>query len=630
MEDKKNDNFSINQEEFHIGLTMAGAISAGCYTAGAMDYLFEILDLWENAKNDILPEGWDDKILKYIPQHKVIIDVMGGASAGGMATVMSAMYALKGSINPVNNPSNMTDVKDNILYDSWVLMGDDINKKEKIFEETLSVDDLKGNKLISLLNSQFIDNICDNAFSGNHANQQTKPNYISGELEIILSQTMLRSVALPIDFSTKFGRLRKKPNSPQYNTFEHFVLSHFKLDYDNNNPLHKDFYLPFEPFSNNENTDTLKLATKATGAFPIGLEFRKFFNQEFSVKYMENNSKKLIFNTLNPNKIPSTPVIEFNVADPFSFIGIDGGAINNEPIGEVLSILKDRYGEKKNPEDVDKFALIMIDPFPNHQVDNSSEHPEDVFSVISPIIGTLQDQSRIKRKEMLEFYTKDYFRGEIFPVRYNDKNQPEEHHIACSSAFAFGGFLDIKFRHHDFFLGRDNARNFFKVYFSFEYDPENNNIHPIHKNWTPEMVNAFKFIRDKKIFLPIIPNLYELKDKLEGTKRNPFERTVKEWPTYNQKDLLDLVPKMEARVKRMVDITLEKYSKEIKDVKHPLTEKIINSYYREGLFKRVKGWVFGKIFNLIVSSNKGVVAKKATKATVAWILKDLEDKKLIK
>ena len=40
-----------NQEVFHIGLTMAGAVSAGCYTAGVMDYLFEVLELWENCKN---------------------------------------------------------------------------------------------------------------------------------------------------------------------------------------------------------------------------------------------------------------------------------------------------------------------------------------------------------------------------------------------------------------------------------------------------------------------------------------------------------------------------------------------------------------------------------------------------
>ena len=93
-------------ETFHIGITMPGAVSAGCYTAGVMDYLFEILELWENAKAWSLPEGWDEDLLDYVPMHKAVIDVMGGASAGVMTTVMSAIYAIKGKINPVKDPSN--------------------------------------------------------------------------------------------------------------------------------------------------------------------------------------------------------------------------------------------------------------------------------------------------------------------------------------------------------------------------------------------------------------------------------------------------------------------------------------------------------------------------------------------
>ena len=35
---------------FHLGLTMAGAVSAGAYTAGFMDYILEALSEWEKAK----------------------------------------------------------------------------------------------------------------------------------------------------------------------------------------------------------------------------------------------------------------------------------------------------------------------------------------------------------------------------------------------------------------------------------------------------------------------------------------------------------------------------------------------------------------------------------------------------
>lgn len=620
------------QNEFHIGLTMAGAVSAGCYTAGVMDYLFEILDLWENAKEGKGTEDWSEEMLTLIPKHKVIIDVMGGASAGGMTTVMAAIYAMKGKINPVRDSSNKSVVKENLLYDSWVLMGDSENSNIKLFEKTLELDDLNKGKISSLLNSKFIDSICDKAFIDDMIDNKKLPTYISPELEILLSQTMLRSVPLSIDFDTVFGELRKTENYPKYNTFEHFVISHFKLNYDDK--LHKDFYLPFDPFKNKKDIDRLKLATKATGAFPIGLSFRKFFNDEFTSEYIKNNSRKLLFNKISPGNIPSNPVFSWeDLADPFHFIGVDGGAINNEPIGEVLNVLKERYGEKIKG-DYDKFALIMIDPFPDHTFNKDYIHPEDIFSVIPSIIGTLQDQSKLKRREMLEFHGKEYFKGEIFPVRYfkdkDGKFKLEKDAIACSSVFAFGGFLDINFRHHDFFLGRDNARNFFKVYFSFEYDPSNNNIHPIHSSWTPEMVEAFKFTRDKKVFLPIIPNLYELKDKIEKGHRNPFKHTVEEWPVYNPDQLFALLPKIEERVKKMLELTILKFSADAKDSKHPITEKWVKKYFHEGLFQRIKGWIGNIVLKFIIASNKGTIASKVAKAAIVWILKDLEDKKLIK
>lgn len=60
-----------------IGLCLAGAVSAGAYTAGVIDYLLETLERWEKAK-ELFPD--DPKI----PRHKVEIEVITGASAGGI------------------------------------------------------------------------------------------------------------------------------------------------------------------------------------------------------------------------------------------------------------------------------------------------------------------------------------------------------------------------------------------------------------------------------------------------------------------------------------------------------------------------------------------------------------------
>ena len=66
---------------------MAGAISAGAYSAGVMDFLMEALDAYEEAKK---LDGWDG------PVHDVRIPVMTGASAGGMTAAISALHVFHG------------------------------------------------------------------------------------------------------------------------------------------------------------------------------------------------------------------------------------------------------------------------------------------------------------------------------------------------------------------------------------------------------------------------------------------------------------------------------------------------------------------------------------------------------
>jgi hypothetical protein len=38
--------------EFKVAINMAGAISAGAYTAGVLDFLTEALEEWQKAKDD--------------------------------------------------------------------------------------------------------------------------------------------------------------------------------------------------------------------------------------------------------------------------------------------------------------------------------------------------------------------------------------------------------------------------------------------------------------------------------------------------------------------------------------------------------------------------------------------------
>src|SRR5262250_451740 len=99
-------NLSGTPRTFEIGLVMAGAISAGAYTAGVIDFLLQALDEWEKARTT-----------GTAPPHQVKLKVMTGASAGGMTAAITTA-ALCGDITPVKGPPRPGEEINNALYDS--------------------------------------------------------------------------------------------------------------------------------------------------------------------------------------------------------------------------------------------------------------------------------------------------------------------------------------------------------------------------------------------------------------------------------------------------------------------------------------------------------------------------------
>ena len=124
---------------FEIGLVLAGAVSAGAYTAGVMDFLFEALDEWYRLR------AADESL----PQHNVVLRVISGASAGGINGAIAAAACRYGF------PSITLDNADkqgpqNPFFNTWV-KGIDISL-------LLDPSDLKGEgRVRSLLNSNCLD-----------------------------------------------------------------------------------------------------------------------------------------------------------------------------------------------------------------------------------------------------------------------------------------------------------------------------------------------------------------------------------------------------------------------------------------------------------------------------------------
>ena len=85
-------------QEFHLGLCLAGAISAGAYTEEVLDYFMEAWQDWEDRR----------EAGEKVPTHLVKISTIGGASAGGMSGMIFAL-GLMNRFNPVQSKDQLWD-----------------------------------------------------------------------------------------------------------------------------------------------------------------------------------------------------------------------------------------------------------------------------------------------------------------------------------------------------------------------------------------------------------------------------------------------------------------------------------------------------------------------------------------
>jgi hypothetical protein len=154
---------------------MAGAISAGAYTGGVVDFLIQALDEWEKAKAD--PNA-------AVPRHDVKIPVMSGASAGAITSAIAAV-AFNSNTTPVADVDNPPAENANRLYDAWVRQID--------LSKLLRTDDIAGGRpVVSLLDSTALDRIAASALD---APKRTVPRaYVSDPLAVFLTVSNLRGV----------------------------------------------------------------------------------------------------------------------------------------------------------------------------------------------------------------------------------------------------------------------------------------------------------------------------------------------------------------------------------------------------------------------------------------------------
>ncbi len=484
---------------FKIGIAMAGAVSAGAYTAGVMDYLLETLSRWENAKERNRQLGKDHPDYDpSVPDHDVIIEVVGGSSAGGMTSAITALSLFEG-IRPINkeNPNK----ENNKLYDSWVGLNDREGGKPTLLQMLETEDIFDEDGVISLLNSKPIDAIAEKAMQLARV-VHSLPDYISPELEVILTITSLRGIPLAVNFYEETKRSLDEPPKPAHKMNLHKGIAHFRVNRSGApTPPH---ILPFNPESELARRALLDCAI-ATGAFPMGLAPRHLKNT--STDYIKAMVHRMFVKPGQDENIYeqniATRSLRIEVEDEdFNFFAVDGGTVNNEPFGEVIRALEEKCmgDEEKN------YAILMIDPFPNFesQVDKDRDSTPKLIELAPQILSAIRGQAMMKESDLAEGLSEGHTLRMIFPSRREGETK-DPYPICCGSLDGFGGFFAREFREHDFELGRKNCQSFLRNYFCIPIDRAQSMS--VFEGWDANDPRHRRFFSEESSGYPIVPDM---------------------------------------------------------------------------------------------------------------------------
>src|SRR5579871_197515 len=428
---------------------MAGAVSAGAYTAGVLDFLVEALEQWYAAKASGSPA---------VPMHDLSLDVVSGASAGGMCASIAAVM-VQGNFQHIRNPED-DSIKDttNKFYESWV------NKID--IEWLLQARDLAdGGPVTSLLDSTIIDEIADYAIAP-VPGAEWRP-YISEALTLFLTLTNVRGVP----FSLNGGAEGSAEESIAYYAdrleFE-TVRGTAKPRSDSAKPL---------PVGTCAGAWLLlKEAAKATGAFPIFLAPRQ----------IDRVAKDYLYSPWEPISNPHPDLVPphwaLDAQDTYRTLNVDGGVTNNDPfrlahdflaVRNPLAWLNPDTGILENPRDAGtaNCAVLTVAPFPaeslfDGQYDFASN--SSVFGMLPNLFTVLIGQSRFLGESLSSVVNSTGFSR--FVLAPSDPENTQQNALQCGLLAAFGGFFERGFRAHDYQLGRRNCQKFLRDYFRLSAD----------------------------------------------------------------------------------------------------------------------------------------------------------------
>jgi Patatin-like phospholipase len=523
---------------FRIGINMAGAISAGAYTAGVLDFLIQALDEWHEAKarGDL------------VPMHDVSIEVMAGASAGGMCAAIGSV-ALQEQFPSVTTLNPSGDQSANKLYSSWV---DRIDISSLLQTEDLN----QGGPVISVLDSTVLPSIASFALT---PGPRRARKYVSPTLTLFLTLTNLRGMVYDIDPANGGSFEEQISFYADALQFQTVLRAGDKPTGALAKPLPLD-----SATSGSSDWQLLQQAALATGAFPLMLAPRVLARDP-----KDYTDKIWVVNNPDPKCVASDPQndqsekicqcqLETRIlpdfgksmpASPITTVNVDGGATNNNPFELTRRYLasldpKPKSGHNnRDPLTADR-AVLTIAPFPgvaSFDPNYDATRAQGLFAALGKLVDALISQSRFLGQGINLFKENETF-SRFLIAPSDDKASDGQPALMSSSLGAFGGFLAKQFRDRDYQLGRRNCQRFLQQYFVLQ--AENPVIEAGLRADRASLVQKFKAGNDPgfrrpdptKDYMPIIPLCGAAAPPIGNPGRQPIPKSMVENTSKNAAD----------------------------------------------------------------------------------------------
>lgn len=596
----ENSNGNSDGKTFVVGLALAGAISAGAYTAGVLDFLIEALEEWEKVRKE--------------SEHRVVLSAISGTSAGGICAPLLAA-AIVHSDPPIRDAHGRTKAYLPRLYDAWVtrtkLFGDAEGEVSLTSDEDLTrlekqppPTDFAGRALRkpkrvkSLLNGALLEDIAMASLmpSGKAPERPVPRPFIAENLHLFLMTGNLRGVPYAVTFQQ-----RQKHGMLLHADRIHAAATGIG-NHEGANSEWAGRETPSIPLTASVGTQTeldpqwerIRVAALATCAFPAGLPSR-------IIRETGAEKARLVwpietgFQPKDPNNpgAPAYPNFDpdwpGNAIPPsYSYVSADGGIANNEPFEYARWSIMAKPPER-NPRNETKAdrAVIMIDPFPEPPDFDLGPDDDSMVATLQRLISTLIDQARFKFVELAEAQSEGvasrYLVAPSRPAANADGSNNASlrtgiNAIATGMLGGFGGFVAEKLRAHDYKLGRRNCQLFLKEHFAL---PEDN---PLMQgaSGAGRVATTTPGLRANISYFPLIP--------LVGTAAQPIDRP--DWPRIDDAMIARLMRAAERRLDRIVPVLL---SDEMSGLLGGIAATVGWPLIKGGILKRVRAAVMADI-----------------------------------